>query len=127
MPKKQSRGLKFWLYVEEILDYPSSENKGAGQLCSYCTADLLLCFRIGKYLVYSCFGSYTCGLVMLLNFLQHSLMQHHLTHHECGDWNPLGNNLQKINELFSVDCIWLQIACTKLYFIMSCEVNQSVL
>ena len=28
--------------------YPSGENKGADQLCSYCTADLRLCFRIGK-------------------------------------------------------------------------------
>ena len=28
--------------------YPSSENKGADQLCSYCTADLRLCFRICK-------------------------------------------------------------------------------
>ena len=24
--------------------YPCSENKGADQLCSYCTADLCLCF-----------------------------------------------------------------------------------
>ena len=29
-------------------DYPSSENKGADQLRSYCEADLRLCFRIGK-------------------------------------------------------------------------------
>ena len=28
-----------------------SENKGAYQLCSYYTADLCLCFRIGKNLV----------------------------------------------------------------------------
>ena len=28
--------------------YPCSENKGADQLRSYCEADLLLCFRIGK-------------------------------------------------------------------------------
>ena len=28
--------------------YPSSENKDTGQLCSYCTADMRLCFRIGK-------------------------------------------------------------------------------
>ena len=36
---------------EEILCYPYSENKGADQLCSYCTADLRLCFRICKYQV----------------------------------------------------------------------------
>ena len=33
------------------------ENKGADQLCSYCTADLRLCFRIYKLLVFSCTGS----------------------------------------------------------------------
>ena len=31
--------------------HPSGENKGADQLCSYCTADLRLCFRICKLLV----------------------------------------------------------------------------
>ena len=39
--------------VKEELYYPSSENKGAGQLCSYCTADLCLCFLIGKNLFFS--------------------------------------------------------------------------
>ena len=29
------------------LYYPSSENKGADQLHSYCKADLRLCFRLG--------------------------------------------------------------------------------
>ena len=33
------------------------ENKGADQLCSYCTADLRLCFRIYKLLVFSFTGS----------------------------------------------------------------------
>ena len=33
--------------------YPSSENKGADQLCSYCEADLRLCFCIGKNRVFS--------------------------------------------------------------------------
>ena len=33
--------------VEEMF-YLYSENKGADQLCSYCTADLRRCFRIGK-------------------------------------------------------------------------------
>ena len=44
----------------EILDlgrrklyYPNSENKGADQLRSCCEADLCLCFRIGKYMVFS--------------------------------------------------------------------------
>ena len=43
----------------EGLYYPCSENKGADQLCSYCTADLRLCFRLCKLLVFSCDGSCT--------------------------------------------------------------------
>ena len=48
----------------EILDLESrgivlscSENKGVDQLRGYCEADLRLCFRIGKLLVFSCGGS----------------------------------------------------------------------
>ena len=37
--------------------YPSSENKGADQLRSYCEADLRLCFLIGNYPVFSQCGS----------------------------------------------------------------------
>ena len=44
--QKRARSLKFRIYVEEELYYPSSENKGADQLRSYCEADLRLCFRI---------------------------------------------------------------------------------
>ena len=36
---------------------PSSENKGADQLRSYCEADLRLCFRIGNNPVFSRCGS----------------------------------------------------------------------
>ena len=46
--QKKTRILKFWVSVAEELYYPLSENKSADQLCSYCTADLRLCFRIGK-------------------------------------------------------------------------------
>ena len=46
------RSLKFRTSEEEKLSYPCSENKGADQLCCYCEADLRLCFRIGKYLVF---------------------------------------------------------------------------
>ena len=56
--QKMARSLKFWIYVEEKLYYLSSENKGADQLCSYCTADLRLSFRIGKNLVFSWHSSY---------------------------------------------------------------------
>ena len=37
--------------------YPCSQNKGADQLCSHCTAALRLCFRLCKLLVFSCGGS----------------------------------------------------------------------
>ena len=44
--------------VEEKLYYPCSENKGADQLRSYCEADLRLCFRIDKNLIFSQCGSF---------------------------------------------------------------------
>ena len=37
--------------------YPCSENKDADQLRGYREADLRLCFRICKLLVFSCEGS----------------------------------------------------------------------
>ena len=40
-----TRGLKYCIYEEEGLHYPSSENKGADQLRGYREADLRLCFR----------------------------------------------------------------------------------
>ena len=49
--QKRARILKFWIYVEEELYYPSSENKGADQLRGYREADLRLCFRLCRLLV----------------------------------------------------------------------------
>ena len=46
--QRMARGLKFRIYEVEGLYYPSSENKGADQLCSYSAADLHLCLRICK-------------------------------------------------------------------------------
>ena len=60
--QKMARSLKFRLKEEEELFYPCSENKGADQLCDYCTADL--CFRIGKKPVFSCRGSYEQWVVI---------------------------------------------------------------
>ena len=58
--QKQARSLKFWIYKVEELYYPCSENKGANlQLRSYREADLRLCFRLCRLLVFSCGGSYT--------------------------------------------------------------------
>ena len=55
--QKQARGLKFWLEVEEELYYPSSENKGTDQLRGYREADLRLCFRLCRLLVFPRDGS----------------------------------------------------------------------
>ena len=38
--------------------YPCSENKGADQLRGYREADLRLCFRICRLLVFPCGGSF---------------------------------------------------------------------
>ena len=56
--QKQARSLKFWSYVEEKLYYPSSENKGADQLRGYREADLRLCFRLCRLLIFQRGGSY---------------------------------------------------------------------
>ena len=55
--QKMVRGLKFCIEVEEGLNYPCSENKGADQLRGYREADLRLCFRLCKLLVFSRTGS----------------------------------------------------------------------
>ena len=51
--QKRARSLKFWIYKVEELYYPCSENKGADQLRSYCEADLRLCFRLCRLLVFA--------------------------------------------------------------------------
>ena len=56
--QKMVRGLKFWIQKVEKLYYPCSENKGVDQLRSYCEADLRLCFRLCRLLVFPCGGSY---------------------------------------------------------------------
>ena len=55
--QKQARSLKFRIEVEEELYYPSNENKGADQLRGYCEAELRLCFRICRLLVFPWGGS----------------------------------------------------------------------
>ena len=55
--QKMARDWKFWIQKVEELYYPCSENKGADQLRSYCEADLRLCFRICRLLVFSLGGS----------------------------------------------------------------------
>ena len=53
-----ARDWKFCIYKVEELYYPSSENKGADQLRSYREADLRLCFRLCRLLVFPCGGSF---------------------------------------------------------------------
>ena len=55
--QKQARSLKFWIYKVEELYYPRSENKDADQLRGYRKADLRLCFRLGRLLVFPWGGS----------------------------------------------------------------------
>ena len=56
--QKQARSLKFWICKVEELYYPCCENKGNDQLRSYCEADLRLCFRLCRLLVFLCGGSF---------------------------------------------------------------------
>ena len=51
--QKMARDLKFRILKVEGLYYLCSENKGADQLLGYREADLRLCFRIYKMLVFS--------------------------------------------------------------------------
>ena len=57
-PQKMARNLKFRIKVEEGLYYPYGKNKGADQLRGHREADLRLCFRKCKKLVFSWRGSY---------------------------------------------------------------------
>ena len=50
--QKRARILKIRILVEEEMYYPSSENKDADQLRGYREADLRLCFRICRLLVF---------------------------------------------------------------------------
>ena len=67
--QKIIRGWKFCIYKVEELFYLCSENKGADQLRSYCEADLRLCFRLCRLLVFPCTGSFSikCTLFTHLN------------------------------------------------------------
>ena len=56
--QKTVRSMKFRIYEVEGFYYPCSENKGADQLRGYREADLRLCFRLGRWLVFPCGGSY---------------------------------------------------------------------
>ena len=64
--QKKVRILKFWVEVDqEELYYLSSENKGADHLCSYCEADLRLCF-LHRF-------SHNAAEIMAINIFLHHL------------------------------------------------------
>ena len=63
--QKMARDWKFWIKKEEELYYLSSENKGADQLRSYCEADLRLCFRLCRLLVFPCGSSYLNSILSI--------------------------------------------------------------
>ena len=69
---KRARSLQ-----EGRLDYQSSENTGVEQLCSYCTADLRLCFAKGKNLVFSWNGTINNSLLFLHNIVLFVFDQSH--------------------------------------------------
>ena len=60
--QKQAKSLTIGILVKEELYYRCCETKGADQLCSYCTADLRLCFRIWRLLFFGCSGSFMLRL-----------------------------------------------------------------
>ena len=64
-----ARGLKFRIKEVEGFYYPYSENKGADQLRGYREANLRLCFRICKKLVFSLFSyGVLCILLSCIQF-----------------------------------------------------------
>ena len=65
-PQKMARGLKFRIKKVHGLYYLCSENKGADQLRGYREADLRLCFRICKTLVFSRSSSYRRIMLILI-------------------------------------------------------------
>ena len=71
--QKTARSLKFWIKIVGELCYPCSENKGADQLRGYCEADLRLCFRICRLLVFPCGGSNTIDDLMVIPLLSKPL------------------------------------------------------
>ena len=52
-PQKKARGLKIQRKKVEEFYYLCNEKKGTDQLCSYCAADLHVCFHICKKQVFS--------------------------------------------------------------------------
>ena len=61
--QKQARSLKFQI-EEEGLHYLCSKNKGADQLCSYCTADCAVTAQLICAFVFGFLPMHTAGFLM---------------------------------------------------------------
>ena len=71
--QKRAGSLKFRIKVEEELYYPSSENiLGDNQLRGNREADLRLCFRLCRLLVFLCGGSF---VIMMLYFVDIPILE----------------------------------------------------
>ena len=66
--QKIARGWKFWFYKVDEFYYQCSKSKWADQLRSYCEADLLLCFRLCRLLVFPWGSSINTILWFYLDF-----------------------------------------------------------
>ena len=75
--QKRARSLKF--RIEEELYYLSSKNKGTHQLRGYREADLRLCFRLCRLLVFPCGGSFVLSCLIKLDSCHKSQMSHIMT------------------------------------------------
>ena len=97
--QKQARSLKFWTLVEEELYYPSSENKGADQLRSYREADLRLCFRLCRLLVFPRGGSHDlfCKFLNLRTKTYRTTDKYMQSTYERGKYNSKPSYKQKHN------------------------------
>ena len=67
--QKLARSLKCRIYAEEELYYTSSENKAADQLRGYREADLRLCFRLCRLLVFPRGGSIMCIICVHMRWI----------------------------------------------------------
>ena len=63
--QKRTRSLKFRNQVEEELYYPSSKNKGAGQLRGYCEAECVFVFAYAD-----CWFSHEAAQLCMLLFTE---------------------------------------------------------
>ena len=93
--------------------YPSSENKGSDQLRGYREADLLLCFRLCRLLVFTWGASFKAEICLYLGTLAH--VSYEADFSLCGDFyhvlTPVGlegylQNKTARRESTTLNIIW---------------------